>query len=280
VTLHLSAILFSIKDNSCTLATLHASVLQQYPLQISIKNMKPMHHSRKNQYSKLTFTVSATLLSLCCLLYSCTYRPVAPIDPNLILDDFAKTIDGGDPRGMYTPNKPFRFISIAKFAPQRRGDSIFNQTWASMTDFVGVGTVTLSGESTSKGTYMTKEFWFGSSHFGDSSVNGRPNKYWGLFCDIFVMGAPDTGKPTDILRVMPILDVGVRIPFVPKQPSGTWEVQNKKLIFDGDTTNAVSFTANGKALFFLSVFPDTLYHGAGYEARGNSILSAAFRRTN
>jgi hypothetical protein len=240
-----------------------------------------MHHSINKQHSKLIFTASAALLSLCCLLYSCTYRPVAPIDPNLILDDFAKTIDGGDPRGTYTPNKPFRFISMAKFVTERRGDSLFNQTWFTFTGFPAAGTLTLSGENVGKGTYMAQDFKFGIRYGGEPGWWTGSSTFFGVFHDIFITLGVDTAvKPGDTVRHVPIRSMGVRIPSVPQQASGTWKVRSNKLIFDGDTTNAVSFTANSKALFYVAVVPDSLYRNAGYQATGNTVLSVAFRRMN
>jgi hypothetical protein len=229
--------------------------------------------------------------TLCCIVLSegCQCAPpLAPAlpgelsgDTTIAPENFARTVNGGDPRGTYTPNTPLQILSIARFFAQRRGDSVFGQIHVFPTGFPSSGVLTLIGENAGKGTYTTQDFKFGLRYSGEPKWWSGSSTFFGVFHDIFITVAVDAGvKPGDTVRQIPFRYMGVRIPSVPKQASGTWEARSNKLIFDGDTANAVSYTANAKALFFLSVFPDSLYQRAGYQATGNTILSVAFRRTN
>jgi hypothetical protein len=240
-----------------------------------------MHRSINKQRSKLIFTVSAALLLICCFLYSCKYQPnrppAEPINPNIMIENFSRSAEGGDPRGAFTPNTPFRFVAFPRTAITPKGDSTFSIGVSNMNgQRFGRGILTLKGENSTKGTYQSQDFRYGGNLMNPT----MPLVADYLLAWFYVYVRDSTHKPGDTIQGMPLIDGSVRIPAVPKQAAGTWEVRSNLLIFDGDTANAVPFTANSKALFFVAIFPDSLYQRAGYDVRGNTVLSLAFRRTN
>ena len=154
---------------------------------------------------------------------------------NIPESEFPVTATGGDPRGTYTPNTP---AITLKYTPSSEGLALTT----TFTKNTGSGSITIQGASATAGTYTLNKMTLDIQGKMKLTNNGQ------------VLGEQPF-FPGDVLDST--------------KPSGTWKVENGKLIFDNDDEGS-SYTVTSKGLFFVS--------DLDFEELGTGTMSMCFRK--
>lgn len=154
---------------------------------------------------------------------------------NVPESEFPTTAKGGDPRGTYTPNTP---AIVLKYNPSSE-DLVLTTTFTKNT---GSGSITLQGASATSGTYTLNNMSLDIQGKLKLTRNGQ------------VLGEQPF-FPGDVLDST--------------KPTGTWKVENGKLIFENEDEGS-SYTITSKGLFFVS--------DLDFESLGTGTMSMCFRK--